>query len=213
MRHLAGLLTGVLLFAAGAARAEGKAGQFDYYVLSLGWSATWCELTGDARDDPQCDAGKGLTFTLHGLWPQNETGWPEYCYSGVPDATKAQTAAMADIMGGAGLAWHEWKKHGRCSGLSAADYFREARKAYEAVTIPPVFTNVTKDLTLPASVIQDAFLESNPALTAEGLTVTCEAGRIDEVRICLTRTLTPRPCGADVARDCRLQDADLPPVR
>ena len=213
MRRIAGLLTGLLLIAGGPAQADGKAEQFDYYVLSLGWSATWCELTGDGQGDPQCDAGKGLTFTLHGLWPQYESGWPDYCHSGVPDASRAQTAAMADIMGGAGLAWHEWKKHGRCSGLSAEAYFREARKAYEAVTIPPVFANVTKSLTLPASVVQDAFVEANPGLAADGLTVTCEAGRIDEVRICLTKALIPRPCGADVARDCRLTDAGLPPVR
>jgi ribonuclease T2 len=213
MRRIAGLVTGLLLMAAVAARAGDKAGDFDYYVLSLGWSATWCELSGDTRGDPQCDAGKGLTFTLHGLWPQYENGYPDNCFSGQPDATRAQTAAMADIMGGTGLAWHEWKKHGRCSGLSAAAYFGAAREAYEGVTIPPVFAQVTKDLTLPASVIQDAFVEANPGLSANEISVTCEAGMIDEVRICLDKTLSPRPCGADVARDCSLKDADLPPVR
>jgi ribonuclease T2 len=213
MRYFAGLLTGLLLIAAQGARAEGQAGVFDYYVLSLGWSATWCELTGDGRDDPQCDAGRGLTFTLHGLWPQYETGWPDDCFSGQADASRAQTAAMADIMGGAGLAWHEWKKHGRCSGLSASAYFGAARTAYDGVTIPPVFAEVDEALTLPASVVQDAFLEANPGLDPGAITVTCEAGMIDEVRICLTRDLSPRPCGADVARDCRLKDAGLPPVR
>ena len=67
MRRIASLLTGLLLIAAGGARAGDTAGAFDYYVLSLGWSATWCELTGDRRGDPQCADGKGLTFTLHGL--------------------------------------------------------------------------------------------------------------------------------------------------
>ena len=42
------------------ARAEGEAaGDFDYYVMSLSWSAAWCALEGDARDDPQCDDGRG----------------------------------------------------------------------------------------------------------------------------------------------------------
>jgi ribonuclease T2 len=213
MRHFAGLLTGLLLILAGGAQAEGKAGSFDYYVLSLGWSSTWCDLTGDARGDAQCRSGRGLTFTLHGLWPQYESGYPDNCFSDQPDASKLQTQAMADVMGGAGLAWHEWKKHGRCSGLSAADYFAAARQAYASVTIPPLFAKVHKDLTLPASVIQDAFLESNPSLTADILTVTCADGKIDEVRICLDKTLTPRPCGADVARDCSLKAAELPPVR
>ncbi|MEZ5756068.1 MAG: hypothetical protein R3D90_15375 [Paracoccaceae bacterium] len=61
------------LMAAAPARAEGeRAGDFDYYVMALSWSATWCALEGDARDDPQCDAGRGIDFVLHGLWPQYE---------------------------------------------------------------------------------------------------------------------------------------------
>lgn len=117
-----------------AARADGeKAGDFDYYVMSLSWSANWCALTGDARDDPQCDAGRGLTWTLHGLWPQYEDGYPSYCRTGQSDPSRSDTAAMADIMGGAGLAFYEWKKHGRCSGLSAKDYFAASRKDRKSV--------------------------------------------------------------------------------
>jgi ribonuclease T2 len=213
MRRFAGFLTAVFLGFCGPAEAGDRAGDFDYYVLSLGWSASWCALTGDARGDAQCDAGRGLTFTLHGLWPQNETGYPQDCYSDQPDASKSQTAAMADLMGTSGLAWHEWKKHGRCSGLSAAAYFDDARKAYAAVTIPDLFAKVRQDLTLPAHVIEDAFLESNPALTADEISVTCDQGKIAEVRVCLTKDLSPRPCGADVARECTLPNADLPSVR
>ena len=111
-----------------AARAEGEAaGDFDYYVMSLSWSAAWCALEGDARDDPQCDDGRGLTFILHGLWPQHEDGWPSFCRTGERDPSRAQTGAMADVMGGSGLAFYQWKKHGRCSGLSAEGYYRAAR--------------------------------------------------------------------------------------
>ena len=197
-----------------AARADGeKAGDFDYYVMSLSWSANWCALTGDARDDPQCDAGRGLTWTLHGLWPQNEDGYPSYCRTGQNDPSRSDTAAMADIMGGAGLAFYEWKKHGRCSGLTAKDYFAVSRRAYKSVTIPPIFTQITKDLSVPASVIEDAFVESNLALARNQITVTCDGGMIQEVRICLTKDLEPRDCGADVVQDCTLQDAGLEAVR
>jgi ribonuclease T2 len=51
-------------------------------------------------------------------------------------------------------------------------------------------------------VIEQTFLEANPKLRPEGVTVTCKADHIQEVRICLTRDLAPRPCGRDVARDC-----------
>ena len=199
---------------AGPARAEGdRAGDFDYYVMSLSWSANWCALTGDARGDPQCDAGRGLTWTLHGLWPQYEDGYPSYCRTGEADPTRGDTAAMADIMGGAGLAFYEWKKHGRCSGLSAKDYFAASRRGYGAIAIPPIFARISKDLSVPASVIEDAFVESNPGLARNQITVTCDDGMIQEVRICLTKELEPRDCGVDVVRDCTLQDAGLEAVR
>lgn len=197
-----------------AARAEGEAaGDFDYYVLSLSWSAAWCALEGDARDDPQCDDGRGLTFILHGLWPQHEDGWPSFCRTGERDPSRAQTAAMADIMGGAGLAFYQWKKHGRCSGLSAESYYQTARAAFDSLAIPELFEGVDRPLTLPASVIEDAFLEANPGLQREEITITCSDGLIQEARICLTPDLAPRRCGQDVIRDCRLRDAVLEPVR
>ena len=199
---------------AGAARAEGeRAGDFDYYVLSLSWSAAWCALEGDGRDDPQCDDGRGLTFVLHGLWPQYEDGWPSFCRTGERDPSRAETAAMADIMGGSGTAFHQWKKHGRCSGLSAPAFFQTARQAYERVAIPELFEEVSRPLTLPASVIEDAFLEANPNLARDQITITCKDGLIQEARVCLTQDLKFRRCGDDVIRDCRLKDAVLEPVR
>lgn len=213
MRHLA-LVLAALGLTANTALAEGeKAGDFDYYVMSLSWSPAWCELTGEARGDPQCDAGTGRTWLLHGLWPQYEDGWPSYCRTGERDPTRGETAAMADIMGGAGLAFYEWKKHGRCSGLSPQDYFTTSRDAFAALAMPEVFSRVTKDLQLPASVIEDAFVEANPALARDQIAVICDEGLIAEVRLCLAKNLTPRKCGADVIRDCRLQDAGLEAIR
>lgn len=199
---------------AGTAQAEGeRAGDFDYYVMSLSWSAAWCALEGDDRDDPQCDNGRGLTFVLHGLWPQFESGWPSYCRTGERDPTRAETAGMADIMGGAGAAFYQWKKHGRCSGLSSQGFFRTARDAYDRVAIPPLFEDVSRPLTLPATVIEDAFLDANPGLSRDQITITCKDGLIQEARICLTPDLDFRRCGDDVIRDCRLKDAVLEPVR
>lgn len=212
MRLIIGVVMALLL--AFPARAEGeRAGDFDYYVMSLSWSAGWCASTGDARRDPQCDAGRGLTFVLHGLWPQHEQGYPSYCRTGARDPSRGESAAMADIMGGSGLAFYQWKKHGRCSGLSAADYYKTAREAYRSVTIPPVFARMSKTLKVPASVIEEAFLESNPQLARDQITVTCSDGAIQEVRLCLTSDLEPRRCGPDVIRDCTLKDAVLEAVR
>lgn len=184
-----------------------KAQDFDYFVLSLSWSPTWCAQEGAARGDPQCDADHG--FVLHGLWPQYERGYPEWCRTTQRDPSRSDSAAMADVIA-PGLVWYQWKKHGRCSGLSARSYYAAMRDAVGRVSLPDVFERLDDDIRLPASVVEDAFLEANPALQADGLTVTCKAGMVQEVRICLTKELDPRLCGADVRRDCTLTNAEMP---
>ncbi len=204
----------LVLAGAAAARADGEpAGDFDYYVMALSWSPAFCDLEGAARGEPQCQAGRRTGFVLHGLWPQYEAGWPQYCRTGERDPTRGETAAVADLFGGAGAAFYQWKKHGRCAGLSPRDYYALARRAFSSVTPPPVLLEAKRPLTVPARLIEGAFLERNPQLTPRMVTVTCRAGLIQEVRICLTRDLEPRDCAPDVARDCRLEDARLLPVR
>lgn len=203
-----------LLFLSGAALAEGEqAGDFDYFVLALSWSPNWCSTTGDAQNSEQCDPDRDLGWVLHGLWPQYESGWPSYCRTTQKDPSRAQTGAMADIMGTSGSAWYQWKKHGRCAGLSARAYFDQARAAYSAVSRPEVFRKLTEPVRLPASVVEEAFLKDNPDLEANMLTVTCKDRRIQEVRICLTKDLEPRKCGTDVAYDCKMKDALFDPLR
>ncbi len=197
----------------GAVRAEGEAGVFDYYVRSLSWSPTWCTLEGDERSSSQCDADRDFGWVLHGLWPQYETGWPSDCSSMYPPPSRAATTAMADIMGTSGLAWHQWNKHGRCSGLSSADYYAVSRLAYARVTGPAVFRQLDRAVTLPASVVEAAFLRDNAGLDPDEITITCRVGHIQEARVCLTRDLEFRTCGADVIRDCALDDAIFEPVR
>lgn len=123
------------------------------------------------------------------------------------------TNDMADIMGTSGLAWHQWNKHGVCSGLSAAQYYDLSRKAYGMVVRPEIFRRLDKAVTLPASVVEEAFLKANPQLEPDMITITCKDGRIQEARICLSKALEPVPCGRDVVRDCTATDALFDPIR
>lgn len=193
------------------ALAEGeKAGEFDYYVLSLSWSPNWCQLEGNARQSEQCEEDHG--WILHGLWPQFHRGYPSYCRTIERAPSRGMTADMADIMGTSGLAWHQWKKHGTCTGLSATDYYALSREAYGRITRPAVFRKLDQSVKLPARVVEQAFLKDNPQIEPDGLTVTCRDGHIQEARICLSRDLAPVPCGQDVVRDCTLTDALFYPV-
>ena len=195
------------------AMAQDVAGEFDYYVLSLSWSPSWCSLEGDARNSPQCDDANDFGWILHGLWPQYENGWPANCRTNERAPSRRQTGDMADIMGTSGLAWHQWNKHGVCSGLSSDDYYDLSRQAYEKVTRPAVLRQLDRSVTLPATLIEEAFLESNDNLSADQITITCKQGYIQEARICLTRDLEYRICGNDVRRDCSMDNAQFDPIR
>ncbi len=199
MKNLALILALIL---APAAHAQDVAGRFDYYVLSLSWSPSWCRAEGKDGDPGQCAPGRRKAFVVHGLWPQYEDGWPEDCRTPARDPTRRDTREMADIMGSSGLAWYQWKKHGRCTGLSSADYFALTRKAAALIAIPATLRNLPRDVSLPAKVVEDAFIEANPELSRDGVTVTCRDRALQEVRICLTPNLQPRPCAPDTRRDC-----------
>ena len=194
--------------------AEGEtSGEFDYYVLALSWSPTWCALEGKARNSPQCDESKDHGWVLHGLWPQFHRGWPSYCNTVNAPPSRGMTNDMVDIMGSSGSAWHQWKKHGVCSGLTASAYYELARQAYDSIERPGVLRKLERPVTLPASLIEQAFIKDNPQLTPDMVTVTCKSGRIQEARICLSKSLDPVPCGRDVIRDCTLNDALLDPIQ
>ncbi len=182
--------------------AQPVAGEFDYYLLALSWSPSWCRETGDRRNAEQCDPGQRIGFVVHGLWPQYERGWPSDCATAERDPSRRESQSMADIMGSGRLAAYQWQKHGRCSGLSAQDYFRATRDAAAGIRVPEVFQGLGRDVTLPAAVVEDAFIEANPGLGRDGITVTCRGKALQEVRICLTRDFQPRDCAPDVRRDC-----------
>lgn len=214
MRMLFAGLMATLIALTTPLHAEGeRAGEFDYYVVALSWSPNWCLREGDAKGSPQCDNGTGHGWILHGLWPQFHRGYPSFCQTIERAPSRRMTADMADIMGTGGLAWHQWRKHGSCTGLSATDYYALSRRAYAAINRPAVFRKLDREVKLPAAVVEEAFLEANPAMEADGVTITCRAELIQEARICMSRELDPVPCGQDVVRDCRMKDALFTPLR
>ncbi|WP_238372386.1 ribonuclease T2 [Heliomarina baculiformis] len=214
IRSITGILCAALLAPPLSADAGGeKSGEFDYYVLSLSWSPNWCAMTGDAQGSDQCDARHEHGWIMHGLWPQYAQGYPSNCPTHHRAPSRKMTSDMADIMGTPGLAWYQWKKHGTCSGLAADQYFALARLAYERVNRPEILRKLDEPVRLPASVIEEAFLEANPEWEPDMLTVTCKQGHIQEARLCLSRALDPMTCGSDVIRDCAMDNALFNPIR
>ena len=203
----------------GASRGDrSEAGTFDYYLLSLSWSPTYCADLREGRRDPQC-VGRPFAFVLHGLWPQHERGWPQDCRSadrGWVPATVAER--MLDIMPSKTLVFHEYRKHGTCSGLGVDGYFDLARRLYERVKIPPRFVGLTdpRVTVSPAQLMQD-FMATNPGLGPDMIAVQCggTGSRLKEVRICFDKGGDFRACGRNEnqARLCSAQRMYVPPVR
>ncbi len=192
------------IVAAAPALAGGTPGDFDFYVLSLSWSPTYC-ATDDRPDPVQCNTPHG--FVVHGLWPQYENGFPADCPSNMPRrVSQGIVDGLADIMPGDGLVNHEWQKHGMCAGLNQATYFATLRRAWEAVTLP---TGLTGRSLAPRE-IEQAFIAVNPAMRQAGIAVACNRGLLQEVRICLTKALGFRRCREVDRRGCHLPEITVP---
>jgi len=186
---------------------------FDYYVLSLSWSPTWCAGNDAAGRTDQCADDASHGFIVHGLWPQNENGFPEYCRTREPDRVPERLGrSLFDIIPSMGLIGHEWRKHGSCSGLAQTDYFAVVRAAWQKLKIPPALRIVDRPRQAETGDIETAFIAANPGLRPNAIAVTCEAQFLEEVRICYNKDLSFRPCPSVDARSCRRKSVTLPPI-
>jgi ribonuclease T2 len=201
----------VMALALSGARADGKSGEFDFYLLSLSWSPTYCLSQRDRANRMQCDSAKPKAFVVHGLWPQYTSGYPQYCRTDLPDfVPRSLTDTVLDIMPSPGLVGGQWRKHGSCSGLSQSDYLSKIRQAYEQIDIPDGFEDATRRQILSARDVEQAFIAVNPGLSANGIAVSCKDGRVSEVRICLTRGLEFRRCENVDRSGCRASRLLMP---
>ena len=192
-------------------------GEFDYYVLSLSWSPSFCEESEERGNSgrsqqSQC-GGRPFAFVVHGLWPQYEHGFPEYCQRPSPRLDRNIMTSMLDLMPAPGLIYNEWDKHGTCSGLGDRAYFETIRKARAGIKIPAEYLQLNEAKTIAPADVEDAFVKINPGLTAAAIAVTCNRTRLSEVRICMSKDLQFRACEEIDRRGCRRDQVTMPPMR
>ncbi|MFZ4963953.1 ribonuclease T2 family protein [Pseudomonas gingeri] len=193
----------------GRDKQRGEAGEFDYYLLALSWSPTFC-LTHTGNE--QC-TGKGYGFVLHGLWPQYARGgWPQSCAPLTPLSTEQRQQGLT-LFPTARLMEHEWKKHGTCSGLGATAYLDTTDRALGKVRIPEALQPSTAVREYSAEEIAVLFRQSNPGMPSDGVAVSCSGPQLSEVKVCLSRDLGFASCGKGVKSQCRAGKVRLPPIR
>src|SRR3977135_620882 len=180
----------LILVSAGTAAAQDRRqnapGECDFCVLSLSWSPSFCEAASErgnsGRSGAQC-GGRPVSFGVHGLWPQYERGFPEYCQRSAEYLDRNIMTSMLDLMPAPGLIFNEWKKHGTCSGLGGRAYFETIRKARAAVKIPEEFLQLSEPKTIAPGDLEAAFIKVNPGLSSSAISVTCSGRRLSEVRV------------------------------
>jgi ribonuclease T2 len=195
---------------------QNEPGQFDFYVLSLSWSPSFCAAAAE-RDAArgaslQCGA-RPYSFVVHGLWPQYDKGFPEYCQVPAPRLDHAIVSSMLDLMPAPHLIFNEWDRHGTCSGFSARAYFEVVRKARAVVKIPPQYVDLQEPLSVSPAAVEDAFIKANAGLSESGIAIGCDKKRLTEVRLCLSKDLQFRDCPEIARRSCRRDELLMPPLR
>ena len=206
----------VVAFAQQADPRQNAPGKFDFYVLALSWSSSYSESAKqrapDRKPGLQC-SGRPFSFVVHGLWPEYEKGFPSYCQVPAERLTHAIVSGMLDLMPSPHLIFHEWQRHGTCSGLTPHAYFEAVRKARAIVKIPVNYLGPPAPVTVSPAAVAEAFLKVNPGLTRGAMAVTCDKTRLTEVRLCLSKDFAFRDCTEVVQHSCKRDKVQMPAVR
>jgi ribonuclease T2 len=213
-------LFAVVAFAQNQDRRQNEPGQFDFYVLALSWSPSFCEASQERNEerasnraaDPQC-GGRPFSFVVHGLWPQYERGFPAFCQVPAPRLYRGIVDSMLDLMPSPRLVFHEWDRHGTCSGLSANAFFETVRKARAVVKIPPNYLELDKPTMVTPDEVAEAFVKANTGLSRAAFAITCDRKRIEEVWVCLGKDLSFHNCPEVARRACKRDKVAMPAVR
>jgi ribonuclease T2 len=175
---------------------------FDYYLLNLSWSPEFCHSHSNA---PEC--AQRLSFTLHGLWPQNNSGpFPQHCSTEPGPQNPTQ---YSDIYPDLGLLRHEWQTHGTCSGLSPDTFFTLARTAVHHVVIPATLSQLDHPISLPPNQIIDLFQAANPSFPPNSIAISCGNNYLTAVEVCMDKQAHPIACGP--IRSCRANTVRITP--
>src|SRR5436190_23403031 len=93
------LFTAAVLSAAPAQQQQqqrNQPGRFDFYVLALSWSPSFCKESEERgrNSGEQCSTARPYSFVVHGLWPQYESGFPRDCQVPAPRLNRSIMTSM-----------------------------------------------------------------------------------------------------------------------
>jgi ribonuclease T2 len=204
------IVTVSVMFAATQSQAaENSPHQFDFYVLSLSWSPSYCAGIGNQRQDPQCN--KPFGFVVHGLWPEQGSGTAVVCEKSDVPLPRALVNEQLDIFPAPGLVIHEWRTHGACSGMDPTGYFSFVHKAFASITVPAAYGHIDQPQMMDTSAIAKDFMTANKGLDASEMAVACNRQGLEEIRICISKDLKSfHACADIVGNSCKSPKVYVP---
>lgn len=132
--------------------ANDKYGQhavaFDYYMLSLSWSPSFCEQQKQKNGGNvpshlqfQCNEAAQFGWVIHGLWPQKANAHaisdhPRFCQGDLPPVSADLIKKHLPESPGAKLLQGQWEKHGACAFNDAQSYFAKQQALFRSLNLP-----------------------------------------------------------------------------
>jgi ribonuclease T2 len=170
---------------------------FDYYVLALSYTKTFCNYNTCNNDKIK------PYFTIHGLWPSNLYGpSPADC-----KGEKYDTNILKNLKDELDQKWieakinsefrkYEWNKHGTCSGLSLYEYFDKTLKLYDEINLNELIKNIIHINGSPK--MDKTFLTSHLNENYPFVKLLCNNEYLEEIRFCLNKNYDLIDCqGSD----------------
>jgi len=165
------------------------------YTLALSWSPEFCKpRERSPLHRVQCSGSNGrFGMVVHGLWPQGQRTWPQWCRQQTK-LTPAELRKAMCMMPSARLIARQWAKHGSCMTKAPSTYFGVTRILWESLRIPE-YDRVSREDNLTAGRIRTAFADANPGIPASAVGVKLnERGWLQELRICYSKRFRPTRC-------------------
>jgi len=165
------------------------------YTLALSWSPEFCKprLSSPAHR-VQCSGSNGrFGMVVHGLWPQGQRTWPQWCRQ-QNKLTPAQLRKAMCMMPNARLIARQWAKHGSCMTKAPSTYFGVTKILWDSLRIPE-YDRISREDNLTAGRIRTAFADANPGIPAGAVGVKLnERGWLQELRLCYSKRFRPTRC-------------------
>ncbi|MEM7701325.1 MAG: ribonuclease T [Pseudomonadota bacterium] len=165
------------------------------YTLALSWSPEFCKpRESSPAHRVQCSGSNGrFGMVVHGLWPQGQRSWPQWCRQ-QNRLTPAELRKAMCMMPSARLIARQWAKHGSCMTKKPETYFGVTRVLWESLRIPE-YDRISHEDGLTAGRIRRAFAEANPGIPASAVGVKLnQRGWLQELRICYSKRFRPTRC-------------------